>query len=210
MMLKKVMKTPSQSRQFQKQLSPWLLTAVSTYCALSCSTWTSNLWSTSTQEPPVTWLQKINVCSLWHISMWLNHTVNYGIYTDINEYCGVFMPCHRNTLPRLCNSRWNGVFSVPSRAVTSHASPRLVCLQARAINTCITQERGRVTWPCQQWHNNLSVSRMSNQGFIGKTEARLRSVLGSRQLWMIWLCELKTSSVSGRLSLCNIWSDLKR
>jgi hypothetical protein len=53
---------------------------------------------------------------------------------------------HRNTLPRLRNSRRSGVFSVTSRAVTSRGSPRLVCCKATAINTRMTQEgKGHVT-----------------------------------------------------------------
>jgi hypothetical protein len=76
-------------------------------------------------------------------------------------------------------------------------SPRFC--QATAINTWMTQEWGRVTWPrqqwhhalqqwhhaFQQWHNNWSVSRVSDQGFIGKTEARCESVLDERQLWKV-------------------------
>jgi hypothetical protein len=59
---------------------------------------------------------------------------------------------------------------------------------------------GRVTWPRLQWRhafqqrrNNWSVSRVSDQGFIGETEARLRvsswweiaGVLDGRQLWNV-------------------------
>jgi hypothetical protein len=70
---------------------------------------------------------------------------------------------HQNTLPRLRNSRRSGVLSVPSRADPNRAmtnrlaSPRLVRCQATSINTCITQEWGRVTWPRQKWRNNWSV-----------------------------------------------------
>jgi hypothetical protein len=37
------------------------------------------------------------------------------------------------------------------------ASPHLVCCQATAINTWMTQEWGRVTWPHQQWCNSWSI-----------------------------------------------------
>jgi hypothetical protein len=117
------------------------------------------------------------------------------------------------------------------RAVTSRASFPLVCCQATAINIWIMQEWGGFTWPhkqwrhaFQQWLNNWStggrsVSRVSDQGFIGEPEARLQAVLGSRQLWKVrswrrsdrvnwrledFKCEWKTFFV------CNIWSDLKR
>jgi hypothetical protein len=62
--------------------------------------------------------------------------------------------------------------------------------QATAINTWMTQEWGGVTWPRQQWRNNRStaarsVSRVSDQRFIGETEARSRAVLGGRQPWKV-------------------------
>jgi hypothetical protein len=67
------------------------------------------------------------------------------------------------------------------------ASSHLVCCQATAINAWMTQEWGRVTWPhqqwhhaFQQWHNNWRVPRLSDQEFIGKTEARYASVLDGR------------------------------
>jgi hypothetical protein len=74
---------------------------------------------------------------------------------------------------------------VASHRIASHrlASPHLVYCQATAINTCMTQDRGRVTWQLQQWRhafqqwrNNWStvgrsVSRVSDQGFIGESEA---------------------------------------
>jgi hypothetical protein len=87
--------------------------------------------------------------------------------------------------PTIINRRRSGAFSVPSRAVTSRASPRLVCCQATAINTWMTQEWGRVTWPrqhwrhaFQQWRNKWSVSRVPVQGFIGETEASSGGVIG--------------------------------
>jgi hypothetical protein len=93
---------------------------------------------------------------------------------------------------------WRVAHRLVSSSITSHrlaspliashrlASPRLVCCQATAINTWMTQEWRGVTWPrqqwlhaFQQWRNNWStvgrsVSRVSDQGFIGETEARLR------------------------------------
>jgi hypothetical protein len=96
----------------------------------------------------------------------------------------------------------------PWRVAHRIASSRLVNCQPTAINTWMTREWGRVTWPRQQWRhafqqlrNNWSVSRVSDQGFIGETEARLRVssrreialVLGSRQprevreLWAVIL-----------------------
>jgi hypothetical protein len=106
------------------------------------------------------------------------------------------------------------------RVLTSWASPRLVCCHATAINTWITQEWGRVTWSRQQWRHafqqwrkNWSVSRVSDQGHICETEARLWvssrwdiAVLDWRQPWMVlrWRiiedfnCEWKTFFV------CNI------
>jgi hypothetical protein len=98
------------------------------------------------------------------------------------------------------------------------ASSRLVCCQATAINTWMTQEWGGVTWPrqqwChafQQWRNNWStiersISCMSDQGFIGETGARSsvsswwETTMEGSQLEKIWSCELKTLNVTGRLS----------
>jgi hypothetical protein len=113
-----------------------------------------------------------------------------GQITLRREQCGIFTPCKNcniKTLPGLRNSRQSGVFSV-----TSIALPRLICCQATAINTWLTQEAGGVTWPLQQWRhafqqwrNNWrtigrNVSCVSDQGFIGETEARLRASLGGR------------------------------
>jgi hypothetical protein len=98
------------------------------------------------------------------------------------------------------------------RAVTSRASPRLVCCQATAIHTWMTQEWGGVTWPrqqwrhaFQQWRNNWStvgrsISHVSDQGFIGETEARLQVVLEQFSAWVV-----KSASVKRRF-MCNIWS----
>jgi hypothetical protein len=103
---------------------------------------------------------------------------------------------------RLRNSRQSGVFSVPSQGLLCHdVSPLtllcLACCQSTAINTWITQGWGGVTWPPRvpwwrhaflQWCNcrRALFFHMSDQGFIGETEARLRvalkSVLGGRQL----------------------------
>jgi hypothetical protein len=48
--------------------------------------------------------------------------------------------------PRLRNSRRSGVFSVPSRTEpSSDESSCVICCQATAINTWITQELGMVT-----------------------------------------------------------------
>jgi hypothetical protein len=109
------------------------------------------------------------------------------------------------------------------RAVTSRASPRLVYCHATAINTWMSQEWGWFTWSrqqCrhafQQWRNNWgtvgrSVSRTSNQGFIGETEARLLVsslwdiTVEGLKLERFWSCELKTLSVNGSLSLCVIF-----
>jgi hypothetical protein len=107
-----------------------------------------------------------------------------GIYAAIEE-SGVFRAVSVVPLPLLGSAVVN----------TSRC-------QATAVNTWMTQEGEGVTWPrqqsrheFQQWCNNgstvgRSVSRVSDQGFIGKTEARSRVVLGSRQ---IWSCELKAS-----------------
>jgi hypothetical protein len=80
------------------------------------------------------------------------------------------------------------VFS-PSRAklcrtVTSRASPRLVCCRYKHLDDARVG-RGHVTlqqWrhAFQQWRNNWSVSRASDQGFIGETEARLQALLDGR------------------------------
>jgi hypothetical protein len=87
------------------------------------------------------------------------------------------------------------------------ASPRLVCCQATAINAWMMQEWGGVTWPRQQWRHAFqqlrnswstigrSVSRVSDQGFIGETEARLQAVRGGR------LQELSARGSSGKLVL---------
>jgi hypothetical protein len=84
----------------------------------------------------------------------------------------------------------------------------------------MTQEWGGVKWPrqqwrhaFQQWRNNLSaversVSRVSDQGFIGETEAHLQAVLG----WRLQKFSVSSRSELWRLLLkrecfmCNIWS----
>jgi hypothetical protein len=101
-------------------------------------------------------------------------------FIALNLYCGVFTPCKNcniETISRNYATVDEAVFS-PCRAVTSRASPCLVFSQAAAINTWMTQGWGRVTWPRQQWRNNLSVSRVSDQGFIGETEANSGVVIG--------------------------------
>jgi hypothetical protein len=140
------------------------------------------------------------------------------IYIYIYIYCGVFTPCKNcniETRSRDYATVEKAVFS-PCRAelccaVTSRASPRLVCCQPTAINTWMIHEWGGVTWPrrqlrhaFQRWCNNWStvgrsVSRVSDQGFIGETETRLQeaSVGDSRgkfvscELWAVSLWRLK-------------------
>jgi hypothetical protein len=105
-------------------------------------------------------------------------------YATVGET--VFFPCWAEPSSAV---RW--------RVAPRLASPCLACCQATAINTWMTQEWEEVTWPrqqwrhaFQQWHNNRStvgrsVSRLSDQGFIGETEARSRVVLGGRQPWKV-------------------------
>jgi hypothetical protein len=102
----------------------------------------------------------------------------------------------------------------PSRAepwrvahrIASHrvASPRLVCFQAKAIKSWMKQEWGRVTWQRQQWHhafqqwrNNWSVSLVSDQGFIGKTEASSGAVNG----------EFSVGNSREKFVSCELWAD---
>jgi hypothetical protein len=120
--------------------------------------------------------------------------------THVHIYCGVFTPCKNcniETRSRDYATVDEAVFSPCRaelcRAVTSRpprlATPRLARCQATALNTWMTQEWGWVTWPRQQWRHAFPqwrnsrralFSRMSDQGFIGETEARLQVVLGER------------------------------
>jgi hypothetical protein len=113
-------------------------------------------------------------------------------------YCGVFTPCKNCNIETRSHD-----YETVDEAVFSpcrRASPRLVCCQATAWNTWMTQESGKVTWTCQQWRHalqqwcsNWSVSRVSDQEFIGETKACLRvsswweiaGVLGRRQPWKV-------------------------
>jgi hypothetical protein len=88
-------------------------------------------------------------------------------------YCGVFTPCKNcniETRSRDYATVDEAVFS-PSRAEPSRVAhrvawPRLVCCQATAIKTWMTQE-----WGSQDRVNSDATikdfSRMSYQGFIG-------------------------------------------
>jgi hypothetical protein len=120
-------------------------------------------------------------------------------------YYGVFTPCENRNL-ETCPGDYatvdEAVFS-PCRAevyhaVTSRASPlitypRLLCCQATAINPWMTQEwwsRDHVSSDVTRFNSDATIEapfegafpRVSDQGFIGETEARLQAVLGSRQL----------------------------
>jgi hypothetical protein len=117
------------------------------------------------------------------------------------------------------------------RAVTSRASPRIASPRLLPGNSYKHLDDARVgrghvtasamTHVFQQWPKNWrtvgrSVFRLSDQGFIGETEARLQGDLGGdssgrfavEQDMSVWIedfkCEWKTFFV------CNIWSDLKR
>jgi hypothetical protein len=109
-----------------------------------------------------------------------------------HKYCGVFTPCRNCNIETRSHNYATvdeAVFS-PCRAEPRSVVPwrvahRLVCCQATAINTWMTQEWERVTWPrqqwrhaFQQWRNNWSTVGRSfprvRSGFIGETEARLR------------------------------------
>jgi hypothetical protein len=119
-------------------------------------------------------------------------------------YCGVFTPCKNCNLgarSRDCAAVDETVFSLCRaglyRDVTSRASPRLARCQATAINTWMMQEWEWVTWPPRvpQWRNNRRAlfSHVSDQGFIGETEARV--VLGEFSEWVV-----------KRRFMCNTWS----
>jgi hypothetical protein len=124
------------------------------------------------------------------VKLQLEQNIKIKIYTfthvmspPLFSYCGVLTPCkscnietHSHDYATVCEA----VFSLwqVAHRLTSLC---LVCCQATAINTWMTQEWRRVTWTYQQWrhvfqrwHNNWSVSRVSDQGFAGETEARLR------------------------------------
>jgi hypothetical protein len=86
-------------------------------------------------------------------------------------------------------------------------------LSGDTVKAWPTKECRGVTWPRQQWRHEFqqrcnnwstvgrSVSRVSDQGFIGETEARLRVILGSRQLRMVrsWR---RADRVNWRLDVC--------
>jgi hypothetical protein len=105
------------------------------------------------------------------------------------SYCGVFMPCKNCNIETHSHdyaTADEAVFSLCQaklrRVVHYVASTHIICCQAT--------EWGRVMWQrhaFQQWCNNRStvgrsISHVSDQGFIGETEARSWVVLGSRQL----------------------------
>jgi hypothetical protein len=95
-------------------------------------------------------------------------------------YCGVFTPCKN------CNIETRSRRAEPRSAMPWRVAPRLARCQATAINTWMTQEWGRVTWPPRvpQWRNNRRAlfSLVSDEEFIRETEARLQVVLGGRSL----------------------------
>jgi hypothetical protein len=109
------------------------------------------------------------------------------------KYCGVFTPC-QNCNIETCSYDYAtvdyAVFSPcraeASRAVTSRssprlasprlasprlASPRLLCCQPTAINTWMTQEGGGSRDRVSSDATTEAFSHMSDQGFIGETEA---------------------------------------
>jgi hypothetical protein len=109
----------------------------------------------------------------------------------MSQYCGVLTPCkscnietRSHEYATVDEAVFSPCWAVPWRVahrVASHrlASPRL--LPVDSYKHLDDARVGRVTWPrqqwryaFQQWRNNWSVSRVSDQGFIGETETRLR------------------------------------
>jgi hypothetical protein len=130
-------------------------------------------------------------------------------YTTVDEL--VFSPCRdepSSTVPWRVAHR----FASSSLASPRIASPRLVCCQATAINTWVTQEWKGVTWPRQQWRHatrfnsdatieapldgafpacHKSRVYRSSQEDLSVSSREQTAVEGS-ELEKSWSCELKT------------------
>jgi hypothetical protein len=127
--------------------------------------------------------------------------INQFRQTD-KTYCGVFTPCKNCNIEIRSHdyaSVDETVFSpcraelcraVTSRALPCIASPCLLPGNGYKHLNNARVERGYVPRP--QWPNNRRAalfSRVSDQRFIGETEARLQAVLGGRQPLKETSCE---------------------
>jgi hypothetical protein len=143
-------------------------------------------------------------------------------------YCGVFTPCKNCNIETRSHDYETvdeAVFS-PWRALTSRASLRIASARLLLGNSYKYLDEARVrkghvtalavTSRASTGRNNWSVSRVSDQEFIGETEARsgvvigqflggrLQSVLGSRRRGM-FIVTAKNWRVNRRTDLCIIF-----
>jgi hypothetical protein len=126
-------------------------------------------------------------------------------------YGGVFTPCKNCNIESRSHdyATVDEVVFSPCEAEQSRAEPwwvahrvgssRLVCCQATAINTWMTQEwgsRDRVSSNVKCFNNDATIevfSRMSYQGFIGETEASSGRVIGEFSVDL--KCDVRTLCV---------------